>query len=203
MSWSNLTSDLIREVLLNLPIWEIGKICQSHTTVRNICNNDYFWQLKFRKDFPHQNLLLTAKQSYIDLTLAKMLGFSDQPVKFDDCNFYSLLKPPIFPIDVLVVYDDEGHEVFLPSPEFSITPKIKRNGSYSQEKYIIYNKSKGESDIRRSQKQVSKKEAEQFIQDKMKEGYFIIGAWSLDNPSASYIFAKLRSLGLVNFIKYS
>lgn len=52
MSLLNLPSDNILEFALFLPLHEISHLCQTSSRFnRLICNNNYFWKLKFIKDF--------------------------------------------------------------------------------------------------------------------------------------------------------
>lgn len=71
-----LPAEPLYDILLNADYQTILNLCQTSSSINHLCQDDYFWQLKFNYDFPsfnklnqyswrHSYVLMLQAQSYI------------------------------------------------------------------------------------------------------------------------------------------
>jgi len=78
MNTLSIPSDIIINILVNLPIKTLLTTCQSNKKIYNVCNNDYMWRLRITKEFgPTLELPKTTwKDWYFKLLLQPLSSFN-------------------------------------------------------------------------------------------------------------------------------
>ena len=64
-----LPHDLLFEILLKITLPTLAKLCPSNQQINTICNDEYFWEIKTKQDYPNKlrPLNLSWKRFYIAL----------------------------------------------------------------------------------------------------------------------------------------
>ena len=94
----DLPNETVFDILLNVDIRTLLSLCQSNQYARNICDDEYFWSIKFQRDFPYVDVPYMEegevewKNSYIEVinTLEPLR------VCFDNGSSIFIQKSPYF-----------------------------------------------------------------------------------------------------------
>lgn len=92
-----LPKDILQQILLNLPLTNLGEYCKTQKYINRICKSDEFWRLRFQKDFMEVLKLLpltqqdSAKQTYLDALNALNYTQALASLDFSNLKIYARL----------------------------------------------------------------------------------------------------------------
>lgn len=104
--------ELTFQIMLELDIQSINNLCQTTQEMQRICQNDYFWKLKFEKDGlkfkEHHNYILLYQLEYIwrELNNQPLMGKWHQ-----NYNRSISFNIPDLPLSVLLTIDPKNKVV--------------------------------------------------------------------------------------------
>jgi len=67
-----ISNEIISEIALNLPIEDLIKFCRTSLAFSNFCNDEWFWQQRFKRDYP--NIYLSIPTELLSLTLDEIMS---------------------------------------------------------------------------------------------------------------------------------
>lgn len=57
--FNDLPNDVLMNILLNLDYVELRRICKTDKRVQKLCQNEYFWEQKYKRDFQNDKVLIS------------------------------------------------------------------------------------------------------------------------------------------------
>lgn len=108
-----LPSDMIRNTLLNLDYTSIKQFCLSSKEYRKICDDSYFWRLKFNHDFginPHIKYTdaITLEQLYLEQNSLYLTGYDERSKIGYKNNIYYPIRVDNIKIKLISTYFSTG-----------------------------------------------------------------------------------------------
>jgi hypothetical protein len=141
MSLVTIPNEILREILMELNLPDILKICSTNRQISLICNSDAFWKSKLEKDYPlakntkntpyrgiplraknirYKNLYIHVYQTYKSYIEPIFNKYSSQEYTFSILNTYYLTKIKL-PLEVL---KEIKIGPFYPTTTYTIIPDI-------------------------------------------------------------------------------
>lgn len=135
----NLPEEPIYDILLNSDYQTIKAMCQTSTYMQQLCQNDYFWKLKFKSDFgPFDKIVNnTWHQSYIFMLRAqtyfnKLTEMNYIEYIIEDVDYYNTFNYQL-PIDntlqhpTRITLSYKNGEIFIKYDEYIISSRQRRD----------------------------------------------------------------------------
>ncbi len=89
--WDLYPNEMLWELLLELPFHDLLNVCQTEKRVKDICDENTFWKVKYRHDFS-----VTVSPPLIEINWRQQYIFDSLMALEIESLFYMCSKQPIF-----------------------------------------------------------------------------------------------------------